>query len=253
MAPTTTPGANPAPLYKEKTNTISALMARHTSSPSLSFLSSLPSKFPGNGNQTPHVKTVNQIRAQAEDFELDRVAQYDDNMGVGMFAPENRKEKEEKRAKELEARKLKARLGIKDKRKGSEWEAVSGVTRARGVGSEDEEELGRSGVGRAKKRKRIIVEPSRDTGDQIRTGQVGPEMTQSLEPAPATAPKFDEKPGSEDAGNTTKEASKDSDIAQNVSTPIAGDQANTTVQAKRKRKKKKTNKSKGQPVGISIN
>lgn len=258
MAPTTTSGVNPAPLYKEKANAISALMARHTTAPSLSFLSSLPprggaSSAPTNSAaKAPHTKTANQVRAQDEDFELDRTAQYDDNMGVGMFAPENRREREEKRKKEGEDRRLKARLGIKDKRRGSEWEGVSGLGRARGAESEDEEELGRSGVGRAKKRKRIAVEADVEENNQTRNSKGDVTTAHTPSPTPLPVPGADATPNSLKNGDDAKGiVDEDSNTNGGSATADHATPDSKTRQRRKKKKKKSKDKTEGVPATSS--
>ncbi|KAH6657675.1 hypothetical protein BKA67DRAFT_655925 [Truncatella angustata] len=223
-------GANPAPLYKEKTNAIAALMSRHTSS-SLSFLSSLPSR--NTGSFTALKKTPAQLAAEREDYELDRLVQYDDNMGVGMFAPENRKEKEEKRQRELEDRKLKARLGLKSKRKGSEWEGASGVARAREQESDDEE-LGRSAVGRAKKRMRITSPPDVDT-DKPAADHQHENTHADVAPHKDGEGRGDEIDKAGQAADETAGAGPGAEVDVN-------DNSNTEARTKSIRKKRKKNK-----------
>lgn len=239
----TTPGANPAPQYKEKSNAIAALMARHTSSSSLSFLSSLPRHSSSSSSSAAPVikKTPAQLAAEAEDYELDRMAQYDDNMGVGMFAPENKTKTDEGRRREQEDRKLKARLGLAGKRKGSEWEAVSGVSRAREAAASDDEDMGRSGVGRAKKRKRIVpvVEGSAEAEGDLETAQL-------------TKPESAETAKSEGGDDVVDSKETTVDIPTMVEadfkTGTTTDQDSTAdANAKNRRKKKKRkNKSAGQ-------
>ncbi|KAF3025798.1 hypothetical protein E8E14_014603 [Neopestalotiopsis sp. 37M] len=239
----TTPGANPAPLYKEKSNAIAALMSRHTSSSSLSFLSSLPSK--SNAAQQQQ-KTPAQLAAAAEDYELDKLAQYDDNMGVGMFAPENRKP-----PASGADRKLKARLGLtgkgaNNKRKGSEWEAVSGVSRARHAGSEDDEEdMGRSGVGRAKKRKRIVAVQESETTD--------PETPQSPPAQSAETLKSEEPELAGPSEKTTSSIPTDIEETPKTGTTTDQDSAANTDGKKRRKKKKKKTKATGQAGGATSN
>ncbi|KAI1855307.1 hypothetical protein JX266_000172 [Neoarthrinium moseri] len=184
------PGANPAPRFKTDMNSIAMLMAKRSQpsflSPKPSSLSSSSSsKPPSHGQQQaasapPQTKTPAQLAAQAEDLEVDRLAQYDDNMGLGMFKPENRREREDTRQKERDERRLRGRLGLlKGKGKGasggkpSEWDAVSGVAAARARAESEDEDEGRSGVGRAKKRKRVAVEPEPEPELAERDGDEG--------------------------------------------------------------------------------
>ncbi|KAK9772285.1 hypothetical protein AB5N19_13161 [Seiridium cardinale] len=245
MAPPTGSGANPAPLYKEKTNAIAELMSQHTSSSALSFLSSLPSRNSTNANGA-RPKTAAQEAAAAEDYDLDRLAQYDDNMGVGMFAPENRTEKEETRKKELEDRRLKARLGLlgKGKRKGSEWEVASGVSKAREQESDDEEEMGRSGVGRAKKRKRIVAgEDVANTKAETRDHEGNLEITQDATLASHEVQKSPEREDDTEMPKMAESGDGDLEAISQVAKSI-GDQLDTVTKAKRKRKKAKKKKPK---------
>ncbi|KAI4592751.1 hypothetical protein KJ359_010511 [Pestalotiopsis sp. 9143b] len=242
----TTPGANPAPHYKEKSNAIAALMSRHTSSSSLSFLSSLPRHSSSSSSSAaPLKKTPAQLAAEAEDYELDRMAQHDDNMGVGMFAPENRTKTDEGRRREHEDRKLKARLGLAGKRKGSEWEAVSGVSRAREAAASDDEDMGRSGVGRAKKRKRIVPVVE------------GPEAEEDFETAQSTKPESIEaaEPEAGDDIADSKEATIDTptmpEAGLKTGTTTDQDSAADANAKNRRKKKKRKNKSAGQVKGIT--
>ena len=160
-------------------------------------------------------------------------------MGVGMFAPENRKPP----ASEAD-RKLKARLGLtgkgaNNKRKGSEWEAVSGVSRARNAGSEDDEEdMGRSGVGRAKKRKRIVAVQESET--------TNPETAQTPSAQSAETSKSEEPELAGPSEKTTSSIPTDIEETPKTGTTTDQDSAANTDGKKRRKKKKKKTKATGQ-------
>ncbi|KAI0124926.1 hypothetical protein BJ170DRAFT_597775 [Xylariales sp. AK1849] len=231
-------GGNPAPNYTTSMNSIAQLMASRSQprDPALlarkAALSSTSTTAAAAGGGRPQ-KTAAQLEAAREDLELDRLAGFDDNVGVGMFKPENKDMSGRSTRKEREERMLRGRLGLLGKRKAGE----EVVRRARrGDSDDDDDDDGRSGVGRAKKRKR----PS---ADEESDGAVVDEMADVEAERGDAGDHVQMLP--EDEDDTEKDDPEESGTQQDAGR--IGEQSSEEAESKkkRKRKKKKKKKSKG--------
>ncbi|KAK7920384.1 hypothetical protein PG985_008406 [Apiospora marii] len=268
--PTTTKkGANPAPDYQSTFNSIELLTSSRTRNFLLSSTSAshtkmraaqqqqpTPTTKPSSSNATKPTSAAKTAallaQAKAEEADLDRLAMDDDNAGVGLHGPGSGKTAEQV-AKMREDRKLATRIMGKKRRA---EEARSQRMRGEDAASSDDEP-GRSGVGRAKKRVRrgdgtttttttpaaAVVAGKTTTVNGDGDGDVDTDMKDEGEEAAAVVAKTPGESIGED-----KEA--DGDDHEKETGTAAGDQqkvidgSNPGAEAQPKKKRKKKNKKK---------
>ncbi|KAK7978324.1 hypothetical protein PG996_004367 [Apiospora saccharicola] len=264
--PTTTKkGANPAPEYQSTFNSIELLQASVMRKALLSASDS-HSKVRAAQQQQPITTTVKTsakptsaaktaallAQAKAEEADLDRLAMDDDNAGVGLHGLGTGKTAEQLN-RMREDRKLATRIMGKKRRA----EEARGQ-RMRGEEPSSDDEPGRSGVGRAKKRVRtapaaVVVEKTTGAngGDDMDTDMkdegeaaAAAAATEKTRKTPGESSGEDKEADGDDHENETEETGA-ATPGGDQQKAIDGSNPDAEAQSKKKRKKKNKKKTKG--------
>ncbi|KAK8107124.1 uncharacterized protein PG998_009137 [Apiospora kogelbergensis] len=255
-------GANPAPDYTSMFNSIELLQSARTRKALASSSATLsqrraaqqqpPTTNPAITNGGKSSKSAARTaallaQAKAEEADLDRLAMDDDNAGVGLHGGPKTAEQ---LARLREDRKLASRL-LGKKRRADEAKGQ----RMRGEDPSSDDEPGRSGVGRAKKKaRRDVIVAVADDKAQVKQASSPEDVDTDMkdgDEGEATASAAGTEKVEKTPANSSEEDQQDKETevaakraASIGDQPKATDGNNPEVEAVSKKKRKKKNKKK---------